>query len=142
LPFQLPRVLLACCQDSLLRRPRLPQQSPDKRGAMGGWDQMRARLIGTARQGSAGLIDWSTGRPMAYCFSTCADSIRTIPVLQHDPDKPEDLDTKSEDHAADDWRYACSSRPWIPAPSERPKNDKTGYRAVQDDLGDDSIKTL
>jgi Phage terminase large subunit len=56
------------------------QQSPDKRGAMGGWDQMRARLIGTARQGSAGLIDWSTGRPMAYCFSTCTDSIRTIPV--------------------------------------------------------------
>ena len=40
--------------------------------------------------------------PMIYCFSTCADSIRTIPVLQHDPGRAEDLDTKGEDHAADD----------------------------------------
>jgi hypothetical protein len=73
---------------------RVPQ-----RGAMGGWDQMRARLIGTER-------------PMIYCFSTCVDSIRTIPALQHDLDKPEDLDTTGEDHAADEWRYACMSRPY------------------------------
>jgi hypothetical protein len=50
---------------------------------------------------------------MIYFFSTCVDSIRTIPVLQHDPHRAEDLDTKAEDHAADDWRYACMSRPWI-----------------------------
>src|SRR5215218_1431816 len=25
----------------------------------------------------------------------------------------EDLDTTSEDHAGDDWRYACMSRPWV-----------------------------
>lgn len=73
-----------------------------QRGAMGGWDQMRSRLIGE-----------SDDRPMAVCFSTCHDSIRTIPVLQHDPDRLEDLDTDSEDHAADDWRYACMSRPWV-----------------------------
>jgi hypothetical protein len=35
---------------------------------------------------------------MVYCFSTCTASIRTIPVLQHDPARPEDLDTLSEDH--------------------------------------------
>ena len=52
---------------------------------------------------------------MIFCFSTCVDSIRTIPVLQHDPDRPEDLDTSAEDHAADDWRYACNSRPWMKA---------------------------
>lgn len=74
---------------------RVPQ-----RGHMGGWDQMRQRMLG---------ID---GRPMLYCFSTCADSIRTIPALQHDTGKPEDLDTEGEDHAADEWRYACMSRPW------------------------------
>jgi len=73
------------------------------RGAMGGWDQMRSRLVGDA-----------DGRAMIYCFSTCTDSIRTIPSLQHEPDKPEDLDTEGEDHAADEWRYACMSRPWIP----------------------------
>ena len=81
---------------------RVPQ-----RGALGGWDQMRGRLIGEAED-----------RPMAVCFSTCTDSIRTIPVLQHDKDRLEDLDTEGEDHAADDWRYACMSRPWVrPAPN-------------------------
>ena len=73
-----------------------------QRGALGGWDAMRNRLVGDG-----------DGRPMIYCFSTCKDSIRTIPALQHDPDKPEDLDTNGEDHAADEWRYACMSRPWV-----------------------------
>jgi hypothetical protein len=43
------------------------------------------------------------GRPMIACFDTCLDSIRTIPMLQHDPDRVEDLDTDAEDHAADEW---------------------------------------
>ena len=73
------------------------------RGAMGGWDQLRARLIGDG-----------DGRPLIACFSTCADSIRTIPALPHDPLRPEDVDTSTEDHAADEWRYACMSRPIDP----------------------------
>jgi hypothetical protein len=32
-------------------------------------------------------------------------------VLQHDPRRPEDLDTEAEDHAADETRYACLARP-------------------------------
>lgn len=82
------------------------------RGAMSGWDAMRARIQG------------DDDGPMAVCFSTCTDSIRTIPVLQHDPLRPEDLDTDGEDHAADEWRYACSSRPWIRVvkPAEPGKN--------------------
>lgn len=76
---------------------RVPQS-----GAMGGWDQMRARLKGDA-----------DGNPMMVCFSGCVDSIRTIPVLQHDPDRAEDLDTEAEDHAADDWRYGAMSRPFV-----------------------------
>lgn len=75
-----------------------------------GWVQLRARMIG---------LD---GRPMIYCFSTCADSIRTIPALQHDKIKGEDVDTDGEDHAGDEWRYAAMSRPWQapkpPAPPE------------------------
>lgn len=74
-----------------------------ERGAMGGWDQMRSRLVGDG-----------DGRPMLYVFSTCKDFIRTVPALQHDPDKPEDLDTDGEDHIGDEARYACMSRPWIP----------------------------
>lgn len=84
-----------------------------QKGALGGWDQMRARLKGD-----------EDGRPMIYTFSTCIDSIRTIPALQHDPDKPEDLDTDGEDHAGDEWRYACMSRPWVPKikPQTDPKH--------------------
>lgn len=83
---------------------RVPQ-----RGSMGGWDHLRNRFEGEAED-----------RPMAVCFSTCEDSIRTIPVLQHDPDRLEDIDTDGEDHAGDEWRYACASRPWI-KPNEESK---------------------
>ncbi len=51
---------------------------------------------------------------MLYVFDTCRDFIRTVPVLQHDPMRPEDLDTAGEDHIADETRYACLSRPLIP----------------------------
>ena len=50
---------------------------------------------------------------MFYCFSNGAALLRTLPVRQHDPAKPEDLDTASEDHAVDELRYALSSRPWL-----------------------------
>ena len=73
-----------------------------QRGAMAGWDQVRARLEGD-----------NDGRPMIACFNTCVDSIRTIPALQHDANHPEDIDSDMEDHAGDDWRYECNSRPWL-----------------------------
>ena len=82
------------------------------RGAMGGWDQLRSRLIGNTGRRHDGTIDWSTGRPMIYFFSTCKDVIRTIPALQHDRSRAEDVDTDAEDHAADETRYACMSRPY------------------------------
>jgi hypothetical protein len=67
-----------------------------------GWQQVRYRLNGEA------------GFPMLYFLDICADTIRTIPVLQHDDRNKEDLDTEGEDHAADETRYACMSRPWLP----------------------------
>jgi hypothetical protein len=95
-----------------------------RNGAMGGWDQLRGRLVGDEED-----------RPMIYCFSTCIDSIRTIPVLQHDPDRPEDI-LEGEDHAGDDWRYACLSRPYVrPAPSP-PKGIRTIHDATLDELWD------
>jgi hypothetical protein len=82
-------------------------------GALGGWDQMRARIAGT------------DDGPMLVVFDTCRDFIRTVPVLQHDPDKAEDLDTSAEDHAADECRYACMSRPMpagIAIPATNPRD--------------------
>jgi hypothetical protein len=83
-------------------------------GAMGGWDEMRQRIRGNA------------GVPMLYVFDTCRDFLRTIPTLQHDPMRAEDLDTNSEDHIADEARYACMSRPWVPpAPAaKKPPRDR------------------
>ena len=77
---------------------------------------------------------------MIVTFSTCVDSIRTIPALQHDPLKPEDLDSDMEDHAGDEWRYACMSRPWIRKKSEdeKPKN-VSGYKSAAA-VGGDSFK--
>jgi hypothetical protein len=91
---------------------RVPQ-----RGSMGGWDQMRSRLVG------------QDDRPMLYCFSTCAASIRTIPALAHDPTKPEDVDTEGEDHTGDEWRCACMSRPFVPVLQLAPARAIVGYAA-------------
>lgn len=67
-----------------------------------GWEQVRQRLAGEG------------GVPMMYFADNCEDTLRTLPVLQHDEGDPEDLDTDGEDHAADEIRYACMSRPWKP----------------------------
>lgn len=75
---------------------RVPQA-----GAMGGWDQVRGRLTGT-NEG-----------PLLYVFSTGGHLIRTLPALQHDPLRAEDVDSEGEDHAPDELRYACMSRPYI-----------------------------
>ena len=83
---------------------RVPQ-----RGAMGGWDQVRARLVGDADD-----------NPMVVLFSTCVDLIRTLPAMQHDASRAEDIDTESEDHAVDSLRYAMMSRPYV-RDMERPK---------------------
>jgi hypothetical protein len=80
-----------------------------KAGALSGWDQVRARIAGS-----------ETG-PMLAVFDTCRDFIRTVPVLQHDRQRLEDLDTAAEDHIADETRYACLARvflPKIPAAAE------------------------
>jgi hypothetical protein len=90
------------------------------RGALGGWDQMRARLEGD-----------EDGLPMLVVFSTCVDFIRTVPALQHDPDRPEDVDSDMEDHAPDDGRYACMSRPWIrPKKDDEKSTNMSGYRSA------------
>jgi hypothetical protein len=79
-------------------------------GALGhaaGWDLVRQRLVG------------EDGEPMLFFSNTCVHTIRTLPTMQHDPRRPEDLDTNSDDHLADCVRYAVASRPWVAAPALR-----------------------
>jgi hypothetical protein len=72
-----------------------------RRGAMGGWDQVRERLRGD----SAG--------PGVLIFDTCYHLIRTLPALPHDKHRAEDVDTEAEDHAPDALRYGLMSRPYV-----------------------------
>lgn len=48
-------------------------------------------------------VQW--GKPTLYVFSTCRNFIRTIPSLPYDKNRPEDVDTKAEDHVYDETRY-------------------------------------
>jgi hypothetical protein len=72
-----------------------------------GWQQMYARLE---------VVDQA---PMLYVTADCYGWWRTVPALQHDENKPEDVDSRMEDHAGDDTRYACMARPMSRV--ERPK---------------------
>jgi hypothetical protein len=86
-------------------------------GAMGGWDQLRSRLRGDGE------------KPALFIFEMCRDLIRTLPALQHDAARAEDVDTDGEDHAADELRYACMSRPYVVAgrpqtPQQRDRYDR------------------
>ena len=74
-----------------------------------GWMQVHYRLA----------FD-ENGFPMMYIFSNCKAFIRTIPMLQYDEHKPEDLDTDGEDHVADEVRYFCMSRPIKPRMAAEP----------------------
>jgi hypothetical protein len=72
-----------------------------------GYQEVRARLRG------AGDGEGGGGRPMLFVFSTCTDGfLRTLPELVLDAHDPEDVATSQEDHAYDEVRYACMSRPW------------------------------
>ena len=68
-----------------------------------GWMQCHYRL----------MFD-ENGYAMFYVFDTCTEFVRTIPTLQYDKHKAEDLDSLGEDHIADEWRYFMQSRPIKP----------------------------
>lgn len=93
-----------------------------------GWQQVYARLA---------WEDVDDGEPMLYVTADCRDWWRTVPALQHDEKKPEDINTKMEDHAADDTRYACAnyviSRVPKPKPQTGPKAWSLDWVIQQDE---------
>lgn len=111
------------------------QRADNKRtakiGAMGGWDMLRARLKG----------DGIT--PMIFFMENCVHAIRTLPLMEHHEKNLEDVNTDSEDHAPDEIRYACMSRPYSnPAPMDTIRKIlryKDNTVALHDDL--DNIKS-
>lgn len=61
------------------------------------------------------------GLPGLQVFSSCINLIRTLPALPYDPHKPEDVDTRSEDHLYDCLRYGLVNQ--RPAVMPEPKID-------------------
>jgi hypothetical protein len=107
---------------------------------LAGWGAIRERLTGIDADPD---INQGVGVPMWYCFNTCPHLIRTLPALQHDLKDPEDCDTDAEDHAPDDLRYGCMSRPWTrPKPAPLPVTQKTIREVTLTDLFNDRKNTL
>lgn len=78
---------------------------------LNGWDRVRQHLNGWL--GPDQDRPTSDLPPLLYLLDCCKDTIRTLESVPADPDKPDDVDTKAEDHAVDDLRYGIMSRPWI-----------------------------
>lgn len=75
-----------------------------------GWMQVHYRLY----------FD-ENGYPMMYAFKNCKAFIRTMPLLQYDEHRVEDLDTDGEDHVADEVRYFLMTRPIKPRKAPLPE---------------------
>lgn len=79
-------------------------------GPIGGWDQVRKRFKG------------EEGHPMLFIMDCCHHLLRTLPMIPTDPVNLDDIDTDSEDHAADTLRYGCMARPYVPPPPVTSEN--------------------
>lgn len=75
-----------------------------------GWMQVHYRLY----------FD-ENGYPMMYVFKNCKAFVRTMPLLQYDEHRVEDLDTDGEDHVADEVRYFLMTRPIKPRKAPLPE---------------------
>lgn len=78
-----------------------------KGSRVSGWMELHRRLR---------VIQDAYGNPTAKIkiFNNCRNLIRTLPLLPTDPNNPEDINSATEDHAADALRYGIMSRPINP----------------------------
>ncbi len=82
-------------------------------------DRIQGKLQCHKRLALQDDIDLSTGEimnqyPMVRVANDCKHWWRTVPMLQSDERNVEDVDSDMEDHAYDEWRYACMARPMRP----------------------------
>jgi hypothetical protein len=102
-----------------------------RNGAQGGWDQVRSRLIGTAKVNDATRsIDWSVRTPDAVrVLDVQSPDSHAARAAAFDHSRAEDVDTEQEDHAPDEARYACMSRPYV---TKKPEPERVRYDAYRD----------
>ena len=105
--------------------------TPGDHKRLPGWMQVHYRL----------QFD-GNGFPRMYVFRNCKAFIRTLPLLQYDEHKPEDLDTDGEDHVADEVRYFCMARPIKPVASAPEDAFGKGPAAMFLDVKREDIQTV
>lgn len=72
--------------------------TPANNDRIGGWSLLRS-----------GLRPMEDSRPGIVVFNTCENLVRTMPGLVYDAHRPEDCNTRGEDHAPDTLRYLYSA---------------------------------
>lgn len=86
-----------------------------------GWQLVRTRLAAAMERDGESARYRPRCLPMEepglFVFATCSQFLRTVPVAPRDERKPDDLDTESEDHVADEVRYRVAAAK-APAPME------------------------
>lgn len=70
-------------------------------GRVAGFQRVRGMLAQSAAERAE--------EPGIWVLETCTEWLRTVPVQQRDPKKPDDIDTEGEDHHADQTRYAVQA---------------------------------
>lgn len=73
-----------------------------KNQRIGGWQNVRRYLAPSPNDQVIRL----------KVFDNCVNLLRTMPMMRHAHNNPEDLDTKDEDHAVDALRYLLGCRPY------------------------------
>ena len=75
---------------------------PANNDRVGGWQKVRDML----EAAGADVPE----KPGLWVFENCVNFLRTVPTLQRDESRPDDIDTDQEDHIADEMRYLVHSR--------------------------------
>ncbi|HWV45501.1 MAG TPA: hypothetical protein VN039_05660 [Nitrospira sp.] len=78
-----------------------------------GWEQIRKRLVKSkgeqVTKADGTVVTVPRQEPGLFVFTNCKNSLNLMPFMSRDEDDPDDIDTNTEDHIADEWRYRVMS---------------------------------
>lgn len=104
--------------DTMVADPAIWNKSDDAPSVCENFEKVGWKMFKGNNDRKNGLIQFynylkepcdENGTPMLTVFNNCHGFIRTIPMLQPDPNDLEDVDTRLEDHIYDSVRYALMS---------------------------------
>ena len=89
----------------------------------------KAQIHHRLRGWGFGTENWKPGLVIS---EKCLNLVRTLPMMSSDPRNPEDVDTRTEDHAYDALRYGLMHREWAtPEIAEKKSRDRYAEAAAK-----------